>query len=101
MSKSERYQKGAAKMKELFGVEPRPGMMQADFQNITVEHLFGEIWARPGLTIRERSIITVATLTALLAIPITSTTTNSVRPRPHAVRHEQFPAVASRSASGR
>ncbi len=65
MPKSERYQKGAAKMKELFGVEPRPGMMQADFQNITVEHLFGEIWTRPGLTIRERSMITVATLTAL------------------------------------
>ncbi|HYA36250.1 MAG TPA: carboxymuconolactone decarboxylase family protein [Candidatus Binataceae bacterium] len=65
MSKSERYEKGAAKMKELFGVEPRPGMMQADFQQITVEHLFGEIWTRPNLTIRERSMITMATLTAL------------------------------------
>ena len=31
MADSERYQKGAAKMKELFGVEPRPGSMHEDF----------------------------------------------------------------------
>ncbi len=65
MAKSESYQKGAAKMKELFGVEPQPGMMQEDFQNITIEHLFGEIWTRPGLELRERSMITVTTLTVL------------------------------------
>ncbi len=49
MAKSERFQKGAAKMKELFGVEPQPGLMQEDFLNITVENLFGDIWNRPGL----------------------------------------------------
>ena len=65
MAKSERFQRGAAKMKELFGAEPQPGMMQEDFLNITVEHLFGDIWTRPGLELRERSMITIATLTVL------------------------------------
>ena len=65
MAESERYQKGAAKMKELFGAEPRPDMMQNDFLNITVENLFGDIWGRPGLETHERSMITVAALTVL------------------------------------
>ena len=60
MPRSERYEKGAAKMKELFGAEPRPGMLQEDFLQITVENLFGDIWNRPGLELKERSMITVA-----------------------------------------
>jgi 4-carboxymuconolactone decarboxylase len=65
MAESERWQKGAAKMKELFGAEPRPGMMQEDFLKITVENLFSDVWGRPGLETRERSLITVAALTVL------------------------------------
>jgi 4-carboxymuconolactone decarboxylase len=65
MAKSERHEKGVAKMKELFGVEPRPGMMHEDFLQITVENLFGDIWNRPGLELKERSMITVAALTVL------------------------------------
>ena len=65
MAKSERYEKGAARMKELFGVEPRPGMMNEDFMQITVENLFGDIWTRPGLELKERSLITMAALTVL------------------------------------
>jgi len=65
MAKSERWEKGAAKMKQLFGSEPRPGMMHEDFLQITVENLFGDIWNRPGLELRERSLITVAALTVL------------------------------------
>ena len=49
MAESERWQKGTAKMKELFGREPQPGTMQEDFFKITVENLFGDIWNRPGL----------------------------------------------------
>ena len=48
MADSERYRKGAAKMKELFGVEPQPGSMHEDFLNITVENLFGDVWGRLG-----------------------------------------------------
>ncbi|HEY2664163.1 MAG TPA: carboxymuconolactone decarboxylase family protein [Candidatus Binataceae bacterium] len=65
MPNSQRYARGAAKMKELFGAEPRPGTMHPDFLEITVEHLFGDIWTRPGLELRERSMITVAALTVL------------------------------------
>jgi 4-carboxymuconolactone decarboxylase len=65
MAESERWQKGAAKMKELFGAEPRPGTMHEDFLKITVENLFGDVWGRPGLELRERSMITVAALTVL------------------------------------
>jgi 4-carboxymuconolactone decarboxylase len=62
--KSERWLRGAAKMKQLFGVDPAPSA-SAEFQQITVEHLFGDIWTRPGLELQERSMITVAALTVL------------------------------------
>jgi len=65
MAQSERYERGAARMKELFGAEPRPGTMHEDFLQITVENLFGDIWTRPGLELKERSMITVAALTVL------------------------------------
>jgi 4-carboxymuconolactone decarboxylase len=65
MARSERWEKGAARMKELFGAEPRPGTMHEDFFQITVENLFNDIWNRPGLELRERSMITVAALTVL------------------------------------
>lgn len=65
MSEPTRYEKGAARLKELFGFEPQPGMMQADFQKITIENLFGDVWCRPGLELRERSMITVAALVVL------------------------------------
>ena len=35
------------------------------FGELTNELLFGEIWERPGLSKRDRSLITVAALTAL------------------------------------
>jgi 4-carboxymuconolactone decarboxylase len=52
-------------MKELFGAEPKPGTMQDDFLQVTVEHLFGDIWSRPGLELRERSLATMAALAVL------------------------------------
>lgn len=65
MDKSERYEMGVARMKAMFGSEPPPGTMQDDFRNITIGHLFGDIWHRPGLELHERSMITVAALTVL------------------------------------
>lgn len=35
------------------------------FAGMTVEHLFGDVWTRPGLELRERSLVTVAALVAL------------------------------------
>ena len=37
----------------------------AAFQNFITEGAWGNVWARPGLTLRERSLITVALLAAL------------------------------------
>jgi 4-carboxymuconolactone decarboxylase len=65
MADSERHAKGVARMKELFGGDPQRGGMGSDFQDITVEHLFGDIWTRPGLELRERSMITCAALTVM------------------------------------
>ena len=50
--------------------QPSPGPQAAQdmmprFSEMTRELLFGEIWERPGLSKRDRSLITVATLTAL------------------------------------
>ena len=44
---------------------PKPTALQKDLLDITTEHLFGKIWARPGLKLRDRSLITVAALTVL------------------------------------
>ncbi|MDJ0788295.1 MAG: nuclear transport factor 2 family protein [Myxococcota bacterium] len=50
--------------RRLFGIEAFP---EGDdgFVSPGLEHLFGEIWARPGLALRDRSLITVAALTVL------------------------------------
>jgi 4-carboxymuconolactone decarboxylase len=41
-----------------------PPLPQA-FGEMTMGHLFGDVWSRPGLELRERSMITVTTLAAL------------------------------------
>ena len=35
------------------------------FRRMSMEHLFGDVWTRPGLELQQRSMITVATLAAL------------------------------------
>jgi 4-carboxymuconolactone decarboxylase len=41
------------------------GEIAPDFADLTDRVLFGEVWERPGLSQRDRSLITVATLVAL------------------------------------
>jgi 4-carboxymuconolactone decarboxylase len=53
---SDRHERGAAIFKEVFGRDPRPGNYP-EFLQITVEHLFGEIWARPQLSLEERELV--------------------------------------------
>jgi 4-carboxymuconolactone decarboxylase len=40
-------------------------VFDADFQQFITEGAWGSVWARPGLTGRERSLITIALLAAL------------------------------------
>jgi 4-carboxymuconolactone decarboxylase len=64
-----RMKRGLALLKNL---GPRgPGLMvqrklYPDLYELTVGHLFGDIWTRPHLTLRERQIITLAVNIALV-----------------------------------
>jgi 4-carboxymuconolactone decarboxylase len=51
----ERRQRGLAKMSEVYGWEVQDG--PGDFFGITVDHLFAEIWTRPGLSMRDRRLL--------------------------------------------
>ena len=37
----------------------------SDFQEYITKNAWGSVWSRPGLTLRERSLITIALMTAL------------------------------------
>jgi 4-carboxymuconolactone decarboxylase len=70
MEKSERYARGLELVKEMLGEERAKAIAERaklypDWDVYTKEFLFGEIWQRPGLDRRTRSLITVAGLTAL------------------------------------
>jgi 4-carboxymuconolactone decarboxylase len=56
----ERRARGLAKMAEVYGweVEDGPG----DFFAYTVEHLFADIWQRPGLSMRDRRLLLLGLL---------------------------------------
>ena len=51
---------GLAKMSEVYGWEFQDG--PGDFYGYTVEHLFADIWQRPGLTVRDRRLLLIGLL---------------------------------------
>lgn len=58
-------EKGQAILQKLFaGATPRTAL-PPDFGRMTVEHVFGNLWSRPGLTLEEREIVTSSVLIAL------------------------------------
>jgi 4-carboxymuconolactone decarboxylase len=58
-------EKGQAILQRLFpGATPRTAL-PADFARMTVEHVFGAVWSRPGLTLEERELVTTSVLVAL------------------------------------
>ena len=61
----ERRTRGEAVVEQLFGTLPSSNATNAQMMDITLEHLFGDIWSRDGLALRDRSLITVAALTVL------------------------------------
>ncbi len=56
--------KGLAKMNEVYGWE-MPNIEGDPYFDLTVDHLFGDIWNRPGLSMREKRIMTLAAVTAV------------------------------------
>ncbi len=52
-------------LEQLFGGEPAASEVSAPMMALSTSHLFGEVWARPGLSLRDRELITVSVIAAL------------------------------------
>jgi 4-carboxymuconolactone decarboxylase len=57
--------RGMAKMQEVYGFTLDPADVEGPYPALTVDHLFGTIWTRPGLEIRDRRLLTIGVLAAL------------------------------------
>lgn len=55
--------KGLEKMNEVYGWEMPD--MPGEYFALTADHLFGTIWTRPGLSMRDKRIMTLTVVTAL------------------------------------
>jgi 4-carboxymuconolactone decarboxylase len=58
-------QRGIAKMEEVYGFSVDPDQIPGPYVDFTVDHLFGAVWTRPGLDIRDRRLMTIGVLAAL------------------------------------
>ena len=56
---------GMAKMQEVYNFTVDPDDVPGDFVAYTVDHLFGDVWRRPGLSVYERRLMTIGVLAAL------------------------------------
>jgi 4-carboxymuconolactone decarboxylase len=68
MSSSDSLKEGKRILQILRGGETKDEFLDRvenlcpDWARMTQGHLFGEVWSRPGLSLRERSMITIAVL---------------------------------------
>ena len=60
-----RREQGIAKMQEVYGFSVDPDQIPGPYVDFTVDHLFGAVWTRPGLEIRDRRLMTIGVLAAL------------------------------------
>jgi len=51
-------------MQEVYGFGADPDVGPGDFLAFTVDHLFGDVWCRPGLDVPARRLITIGILAA-------------------------------------
>ena len=61
----DRRRQGMAKMKEVYNFTVDPADVPGGFVALTVDHLFGDVWTRPELDLRQRRLITIGVLAAL------------------------------------
>ena len=59
---SERRRRGLERMGEVYDFEVSDG--PGDFFGYTVEHLFGDIWEREGLSLRDRRLLLIGLMVA-------------------------------------
>src|ERR1019366_2833722 len=62
--------RGIAKMEEVYGFSVDPDDIPGPYVAFTVDHLFGEVWTRPELDIRDRRLMTIGVLAALGQSPL-------------------------------
>lgn len=70
MTHSARYERGLAKFLEIYGEQARGFLasleqVSPDLGNYAIEFAFGDIHCRPGLSLKEREVATIAALTAM------------------------------------
>ena len=71
MGEATRYERGMAVRRAVLGdrhvddASAQATAFDADFQTFITEGAWGSLWSRPGLTTRERSMLTLALLAAL------------------------------------
>jgi 4-carboxymuconolactone decarboxylase len=91
MNDEERHEQGMRVRREVLGDEhvdraiARTDDVTRDFQDLITRYAWGDIWSRPGLGRRERSLITLALLAALqhedeLAMHVRAALGNGVSP---------------------
>ena len=56
----EKRRRGLDKMEEVYGFDMQDG--PGDFFGYTADHLFADIWSRPGLTIEQRRLLLIGML---------------------------------------
>lgn len=64
MTMDEKRRAGLAKMNEVYGWE-MPNIEGDPYFDLTVDHLFGDIWSRPGLSMRDKRLMTLTAVTAI------------------------------------
>lgn len=73
MNDEERHEQGMRVRREVLGdahvdrAEGKKSELTADFQDFLTRYAWGEVWDRPGLDRRSRSVATLAALVALRA----------------------------------
>ncbi|MBW2234028.1 MAG: carboxymuconolactone decarboxylase family protein [Deltaproteobacteria bacterium] len=66
MSDSKRRERGLAKFNEVYcGDLPAPPAGAMAFFDLMLEQLFGEVWTRPALSLRDRRLVTMGVIAAL------------------------------------
>ncbi|HUC04978.1 MAG TPA: carboxymuconolactone decarboxylase family protein [Acidimicrobiales bacterium] len=64
-TEGDRRQAGMAKMQEVYGFSVDPATLPGGYAAITVDHLFGTVWTRDGLDVRDRRLLTIGVLAML------------------------------------
>ena len=71
MDESQRFERGMAVRKEVLGADYVEASMRGaddftrEMQQLVTEYAWGEIWSRPGLARRDRSLLNLGMITAL------------------------------------